>query len=103
MPRESGLTLVLLIDAVCISGGFDQKFALMALATGMVLSITGTVSAQYYDPIGNDVVSCDQRRSKHPPGRAAAAVQQRVLIAWHWIEWNSINSDAALRFFSSKS
>ena len=33
----------------------------------------------------------------------AAAVQQRVLIAWHWIEWNSINSDAALRFFSSKS
>ena len=102
MPRESGLTLVLLIDAVCISGGFDQKFALMALATGMVLSITGTVSAQYYDPIGNDVVSCDQSRSKHPPGRAAAAVQ-RVLIAWHWIEWNSINSDAALRFFSSKS
>ena len=57
MPRESGLTLVLLIDAVCISGGFDQKFAHMALATGMVLSVTGTVSAQYYDPIGNDVVS----------------------------------------------
>ena len=23
---------------------------------------------------------------------------QRVLITWLWIEWNSINSDASLRF-----
>ena len=47
-------------------------------------------------------IAVDNSRSSFEHGAWAATDRTAILITWLWIEWNSINSDAALRLLIAR-